>query len=183
MPLLPHDHLNLTGTNPLAAVNVPYGVTERFVHISAASAPYLRRISARRPASRPHGTGSTRITACMPDCSARRSERRREVAMLRLVGNAAATSTVLKTTEARTHGCEVLGASQITDVHNATPVAADDVITGAERATERFAAFLTGVVRSLPAQKRLDPARVQRRSNTREIVTCKRGGHSRSTML
>lgn len=49
--MLLRDHIDLTGTNPLAAANLPRGSGERFVDMSAAYAPHLRE-TARAAAGR-----------------------------------------------------------------------------------------------------------------------------------
>ena len=151
--MLISDHLNLTGTNPLAVANLPGGISERFVDMSASYAPNLRRTAlnvAARNGLRAHEGVYAGLLGPSFETPA-------EVAMLRLLGaDAVGMSTVLETIEARAHGCDVLGVSLITNVHDGAPVSPSDVVAQAERRADDFARFITGVVEALPAQEPSD---------------------------
>ncbi len=142
------DHLNLTGTNPLATAALPAGVSERFVNMSDAYAADLRdvaRAAGERAGLRMHEGVYAGLLGPSYETPA-------EVAMLRLLGaDAVGMSTVLETIDARAHGCPVLGISLITNVHDGAPTTSDEVIHEGRRAAAKFAALLTTVVAELPA--------------------------------
>lgn len=74
--------------------------------------------------------------------------------MLRSFGaDAVGMSTVLETIEARAYGCEVLGVSLITNVHDGAPVLPADVMAQGARAANAFSGFLTDVVHALRPQR------------------------------
>jgi purine-nucleoside phosphorylase len=145
--MLLRDHLNLTGANPLAAATLPAGVTERFVNMSDAYAETLRtvaEVSGTRHGLRVHQGVYAGLLGPSFETPA-------EVAMLRTLGaDAVGMSTVLETIAARAHGCSVLGASLITNVHDGAPTSSDEVMVEADRAAHAFAAMLTDVVAELP---------------------------------
>jgi purine-nucleoside phosphorylase len=141
--MLLRDHLNLTGTNPLAAKTLPPGVTERFVNMSDAYAQDLRdvaHVAGERAGLRVHDGVYAGLLGPSYETPA-------EVTMLRLLGM----STVLETIYARSYGVTVLGISLITNVHDGAPTTSDEVMVEADRAAGKFAAMLTTVVTELPA--------------------------------
>ncbi len=146
--MLLRDHLNLTGANPLATAALPLGVTERFVNMSDAYAEDLRgvaRVAGERAGLRMHEGVYAGLLGPSYETPA-------EVAMLRLLGaDAVGMSTVLETIDARAHGCNVLGISLITNVHDGAPTTSEEVMTEADRAAKKFAAMLTTIVAELPA--------------------------------
>jgi purine-nucleoside phosphorylase len=146
--MLLRDHLNLTGTNPLATSTLPPGMTERFVNMSDAYDAGLRdvaRISGERAGLRVHEGVYAGLLGPSYETPA-------EVAMLRLLGaDAVGMSTVLETIAARARGCAVLGVSLITNVHDGAPTTSGEVMTEAGRAANKFAAMLATVVAELPA--------------------------------
>jgi purine-nucleoside phosphorylase len=146
--MLLRDHLNLTGTSPLATADLPPGVTERFTNMSDAYDEGLRdvaRVAGERAGLRVREGVYAGLTGPAYETPA-------EVAMLRLLGaDAVGMSTVLETIDARAHGCTVLGISLITNVHDGAPTTSDEVMVEADRASAKFAAILTTVVTELPA--------------------------------
>ncbi len=146
--MLLRDHLNLTGTNPLAAKTLPPGVTERFVNMSDAYAQDLRdvaHVAGERAGLRVHDGVYAGLLGPSYETPA-------EVTMLRLLGaDAVGMSTVLETIYARSYGVTVLGISLITNVHDGAPTTSDEVMVEADRAAGKFAAMLTTVVTELPA--------------------------------
>jgi purine-nucleoside phosphorylase len=142
------DHLNLTGTNPLAAKTLPPGVTERFVNMSDAYAEDLRDV-AQAAAERAGLRVRDGVYAGLLGPS---YETPAEVAMLRLLGaDAVGMSTVLETIYARSYGVRVLGISLITNVHDGAPTTSEEVMFEADRASAKFATMLTTVVTELAA--------------------------------
>jgi purine-nucleoside phosphorylase len=145
--MLLRDHLNLTGTNPLAASSLPPGVTERFVNMSDAYAEDLRavaRVAGERAGLRVHEGVYAGLLGPSYETPA-------EVAMLRLLGaDAVGMSTVLETIDARAHARRVLGISLITNVHDGKPTTSEEVMVEADRAAQKFAAMLTTIVTELP---------------------------------
>jgi purine-nucleoside phosphorylase len=146
--MLLRDHLNLTGTSPLATADLPAGVTERFTNMSDAYALDLRevaRVAGERAGLRVREGVYAGLTGPAYETPA-------EVAMLRLLGaDAVGMSTVLETIDARARGCSVLGISLITNVHDGAPTTSEEVMVEADRAAQKFAAMLTTVVAELPA--------------------------------
>jgi purine-nucleoside phosphorylase len=146
--MLLRDHLNLTGTSPLATADLPPGVTERFTNMSDAYAADLRdvaRVAGERAGLRVREGVYAGLTGPAYETPA-------EVAMLRLLGaDAVGMSTVLETIDARAHGCTVLGISLITNVHDGAPTTSDEVMVEADRAATKFAAMLATIVTELPA--------------------------------
>jgi purine-nucleoside phosphorylase len=145
--MLIRDHLNLTGANPLATAALPPGVTERFVNMSDAYDAGMRdvaRVAGERAGLRVHEGVYGGLLGPSYETSA-------EVAMMRLLGaDAVGMSTVLETSEARAHGCAVLGISLITNVHDGAPTTSEEVMVEAARAAKAFAAMLATIVAELP---------------------------------
>ena len=142
------DHLNLTGTNPLATSSLPDDVPERFVDMSAAYAPALRKIA--KAAGERHGLRMRKGTYA--GLLGPSFETPAEVAMLRVLGaDAVGMSTVLETIAARARGVDVVAASLITNVHDGAPTSSDEVMVEADRAAKAMAGFLTDTVAALPA--------------------------------
>ena len=146
--MLLRDHLNLTGTSPLATAELPPGVTERFTNMSDAYSADLREV-ARVAGERAGLRVREGVYAGLPGPA---YETPAEVAMLRLLGaDAVGMSTVLETIDARAHGCAVLGVSLITNVHDGAPTTSEEVMVEADRAAKAFANMLATVVAELPA--------------------------------
>jgi purine-nucleoside phosphorylase len=141
------DHLNLPGASPLAAADLPAGITERFTNMSDAYNADLRdvaRVAGERAGLRMREGVYAGLMGPAYETPA-------EVAMLRLLGaDAVGMSTVLETIDARARGRNVLGLSLITNVHDGAPTTSEEVMVEADRAAKAFAAMLRTVVAELP---------------------------------
>jgi purine-nucleoside phosphorylase len=142
------DHLNLTGASPLAAADLPAGITERFTNMSDAYNAGLRdvaHVAGQRAGLRMREGVYAGLMGPAYETPA-------EVAMLRLLGaDAVGMSTVLETIDARARGRNVLGLSLITHVHDGAATTSEEVMVEADRAAKAFAAMLATVVAELPA--------------------------------
>jgi purine-nucleoside phosphorylase len=143
------DHLNLTGTNPLACADGLDGVPERFVDMSAAYDPPLRALA--RAAARRHGLRAHEgVYAGLLGPS---FETPAEVAHLRLIGaDAVGMSTVLETIAARARGARVVALSLITNVHDGTPTSSGEVLVAAARASGAIAGTIETLVAGIEPQ-------------------------------
>jgi purine-nucleoside phosphorylase len=144
--MLLRDHLNLTGTNPLASSAGLDGVGERFVDMSAAYAPDLR--AAARTAAEANGLRvHDGVYAGLLGPS---FETPAEVAHLRLIGaDAVGMSTVIETIAARARGARVVAASLITNVHDGAPTTSEEVMIASAHAAGAIAGFIETLVRAV----------------------------------
>jgi purine-nucleoside phosphorylase len=145
--MLLRDHLNLTGTNPLASAAGLDGVPERFVNMSDAYPGDLRALA--RGAAEAHGLRVHEgVYAGLLGPS---FETPAEVAHLRLIGaDAVGMSTVIETIAARARGARVLAASLITNVHDGAPTTSEEVMIASAHAANAIAGFIEALVPSLP---------------------------------
>jgi purine-nucleoside phosphorylase len=137
--MLLRDHLNLTGTNPLASAEGLAGVPERFVDMSDPYPADLRAIA--RAAAEPFGLRvHDGVYAGLLGPS---FETPAEVAHLRLIGaDAVGMSTVIETIAARARGARVVAASLITNVHDGAPTTSDEVMVASAHAAGAIANFI-----------------------------------------
>jgi purine-nucleoside phosphorylase len=145
--MLLRDHLNLTGTNPLASMEGLDGVPERFVNMSDAYPAELRAIA--RVAAEAHGLRVHEgVYAGLLGPS---FETPAEVAHLRLIGaDAVGMSTVIETIAARARGARVIAASLITNVHDGAPTTSEEVMIASAHAANAIAGFIEALVPSTP---------------------------------
>jgi purine-nucleoside phosphorylase len=108
-PVIVRDHLNLTGRSPLSGPEPPPGYPPRFVDLTDAYSPRLRRLA--READPALGEG---VYAGLPGPH---YETPAEIAMLRAMGaDLVGMSTVMETIAARHLGAEVLAISLVTNL-------------------------------------------------------------------
>lgn len=108
-PVLIRDHLNLTGTSPLAGPPPPQGYASRFVDLTACYSPALRTAAR---AAQPDLAEA--VYACLPGPS---FETPAEIAMLALLGaGLVGMSTALEAIACRHLGAQVLGLSLVTNL-------------------------------------------------------------------
>ncbi|HEY2523051.1 MAG TPA: purine-nucleoside phosphorylase [Streptosporangiaceae bacterium] len=108
-PVIVRDHLNLTARSPLTGPEPPPGYPARFVDLTEAYSPRLRRLA--READPALGEG---VYAAMPGPH---YETPAEIAMLRSLGaDLVGMSTVMETIAARHLGAEVLAISLVTNL-------------------------------------------------------------------
>jgi purine-nucleoside phosphorylase len=144
--MLLRDHLNLTGTNPLASSAGLDGVAERFVDMSVAYAPELR--AAARAAAEANGLRvHDGVYAGLLGPS---FETPAEVAHLRLIGaDAVGMSTVIETIAARARGARVVAASLITNVHDGAPTTSEEVMIASAHAAGAIAGFIESLAQTI----------------------------------
>jgi len=137
--MLLRDHINLTGTNPLATLDGLDGVPERFVNMSDAYPVELRTMA--RAAAEANGLRVHEgVYAGLLGPS---FETPAEVAHLRLIGaDAVGMSTVIETIAARARGARVVAASLITNVHDGAPTTSDEVMIASAKAATHIAGFM-----------------------------------------
>jgi purine-nucleoside phosphorylase len=137
--MLLRDHLNLTGTNPLASSAGIADVPERFVDMSDPYPADLRAIA--RQAAEAFGLRvHDGVYAGLLGPS---FETPAEVAHLRLIGaDAVGMSTVIETIAARARGARVIAASLITNVHDGAPTTSDEVMVASAHAASAIANFI-----------------------------------------
>jgi purine-nucleoside phosphorylase len=140
------DHLNLTGTNPLATLDGLDGVPERFVDMSDPYPAALRAIA--RTAAEANGLRVHEgVYAGLLGPS---FETPAEVAHLRLIGaDAVGMSTVIETIAARARGARVIAASLITNVHDGAPTTSDEVMIASAKAATAIAGFMESIAASI----------------------------------
>jgi purine-nucleoside phosphorylase len=144
--MLLRDHLNLTGTNPLATLDGLDGVPERFVDMSDPYPAVLRTIA--RTAAEANGLRVHEgVYAGLLGPS---FETPAEVAHLRLIGaDAVGMSTVIETIAARARGARVIAASLITNVHDGAPTTSDEVMIASAKAATAIAGFMESIAASI----------------------------------
>jgi purine-nucleoside phosphorylase len=146
--MLLRDHLNLTGTNPLADLAGLDGVPERFVNMSDAYPADLRaraRTAAEAQGLRVHEGVYAGLLGPSFETPA-------EVAHLRLIGaDAVGMSTVIETIAARARGARVIAASLITNVHDGAPTTSEEVMIASAHAAQAIAGFIELLVRAVAA--------------------------------
>ncbi len=145
--MLLRDHLNLSGTNPLASIAGLDGVPERFVNMSDAYPAELRALA--RSAAEAHGLRVHEgVYAQLLGPS---FETPAEVAHLRLIGaDAVGMSTVIETIAARARGARVIAASLITNVHDGAPTTSEEVMIASAKAAGAIAGFMESLMAAVP---------------------------------
>lgn len=142
------DHINLTGHNPLVGPNVD-GWGERFLDMSNAYDGGLLNLG-REAAKRARLTYYHGVYAGLAGPSL---ETPAETRMLQIMGaSAVGMSTVLEVIVARHHGARVMGLSAITNINdpdNMQSVSLEQVLDGAQRASQDMGIILTGVLANL----------------------------------
>ena len=139
------DHINLTGTNPLAGPLL-HGTQTRFVDMVGCYSPHLREL-ARHITSEYAILMHSGIYAAVGGPS---YETQAEAALLRTLGaDAVGMSTVLETIAARALGCDVAAFSLITNVLSGAPTTHEDVLTVSQRGAEQIAKLIEGIVANL----------------------------------
>ena len=147
-PVIVRDHLNLTGRSPLSGPEPPPGYPPRFVDLTNAYSPRLRRLA--READPALGEG---VYAALPGPH---YETPAEIAMLRTLGaDLVGMSTVMETIAARHLGAEVLAISLVTNLAaglTGEPLSHAEVIEAGRAIASHMgtllASILPGAVRS-----------------------------------
>ncbi len=141
-PVIVRDHLNLTGRSPLSGPEPPPGYPARFVDLTEAYSPRLRRLA--READPALGEG---VYAALPGPH---YETPAEIAMLRAMGaDLVGMSTVMETIAARHLGAEVLGISLVTNLAaglTGEPLSHAEVIEAGQASASRMGALLASVL-------------------------------------
>jgi purine-nucleoside phosphorylase len=141
-PVIVRDHLNLTGRSPLSGPEPPPGYPARFVDLTEAYSPRLRRLA--READPALGEG---VYAALPGPH---YETPAEIAMLRTMGaDLVGMSTVMETIAARHLGAEVLGISLVTNLAaglSGEPLSHAEVIEAGRASASRMGALLASVL-------------------------------------
>jgi purine-nucleoside phosphorylase len=141
-PVIVRDHLNLTGRSPLSGPEPPPGYPARFVDLTEAYSPRLRRLA--READPALGEG---VYAALPGPH---YETPAEIAMLRTMGaDLVGMSTVMETIAARHLGAEVLGISLVTNLAaglTGEPLSHAEVIEAGRASASRMGALLASVL-------------------------------------
>jgi purine-nucleoside phosphorylase len=141
-PVIVRDHLNLTGRSPLAGPEPPPGYPARFVDLTEAYSPRLRRLA--READPALGEG---VYAALPGPH---YETPAEIAMLRTMGaDLVGMSTVMETIAARHLGAEVLAISLVTNLAaglTGEPLSHAEVIEAGRASASRMGALLASVL-------------------------------------
>ena len=141
-PVIVRDHLNLTGRSPLSGPEPPPGYPARFVDLTEAYSPRLRRLA--READPALGEG---VYAALPGPH---YETPAEIAMLRTMGaDLVGMSTVMETIAARHLGAEVLALSLVTNLAaglTGEPLSHAEVIEAGRVSASRMGALLASVL-------------------------------------
>ncbi|HEY2278040.1 MAG TPA: purine-nucleoside phosphorylase [Streptosporangiaceae bacterium] len=141
-PVIVRDHLNLTGRSPMSGPEPPPGYPTRFVDLTEAYSPRLRRLA--READPALGEG---VYAALPGPH---YETPAEIAMLRTMGaDLVGMSTVMETIAARHLGAEVLGISLVTNLAaglTGEPLSHAEVIEAGRASASRMGALLASVL-------------------------------------
>jgi purine-nucleoside phosphorylase len=141
-PVIVRDHLNLTGRSPLSGPEPPPGYPARFVDLTEAYSPRLRRLA--READPALGEG---VYAALPGPH---YETPAEIAMLRTMGaDLVGMSTVMETIAARHLGAEVLAISLVTNLAaglTGEPLSHAEVIEAGRASASRMGALLASVL-------------------------------------
>lgn len=144
-PVLIRDHLNLTGTTPMAGAAPPDGFPPRYCDLTDAYDPELRGLARGVDPELPEGVYAGVLGGAY--------ETPAEIRMLRGLGaDLVGMSTVLETIAARHLGARVLGISLVTN-HAAgiaaAPIAHDEVLAAGKAAVGRISALVRGVIERL----------------------------------
>jgi purine-nucleoside phosphorylase len=144
-PVVISDHLNLTGTSPMVGPHPPADRPARFVDLTEAYSPRLRKLAAEVDPGLPEGVYAALLGGAY--------ETPAEIRMLAGFGaDLVGMSTALETIAARHLGAEVFGVSLVT---NAAAGLSDsaldhaDVLEAAGDAGPRMVALLRGVIERL----------------------------------
>ena len=141
-PVIVRDHLNLTARSPLTGPEPPPGYPARFVDLTEAYSPRLRRLA--READPALGEG---VYAALPGPH---YETPAEIAMLRTIGaDLVGMSTVMETIAARHLGAEVLAISLVTNLAaglTGEPLSHAEVIEAGRASASRMGALLASVL-------------------------------------
>jgi len=141
------DHLNWTGTNPLATPGGLDGVPERFVDMSDPYPAALRALA--RTAAEANGLRVHEGVYC--GLLGPSFETPAEVAHMRLIGaDAVGMSTVIETIAARARGAQVIAASLITNVHDGAPTTSEEVMIASAKAAGAIAGFMESLLTAIP---------------------------------
>ncbi len=139
------DHINLTGTNPLAGPLL-HGTQTRFVDMIDCYNVHLREL-ARHIASEYAIIMHTGTYVAVPGPS---YETQAEAKALRSLGaDAVGMSTVLETIAARALGCDVAAFSLITNILSGAPTTHEEVLAVSQRGAESIAKLIEGIVANL----------------------------------
>lgn len=141
-PVIVRDHLNLTGRSPLSGPEPPPGYPPRFVDLTEAYSPRLRRLA--READPALGEG---VYAALPGPH---YETPAEIAMLRTLGaDLVGMSTVMETIAARHLGAEVLAISLVTNLAaglTGEPLSHAEVIEAGRASASHMGALLASIL-------------------------------------
>jgi purine-nucleoside phosphorylase len=144
-PVLISDHLNLTGTTPLAGASPPEAFPIRFVDMVDAYTPALRAIAREVDPDLPEGVYAGLLGGAY--------ETPAEIRMLRTLGaDLVGMSTVLETIAARHLGASVLGVSCVTNLAAGLSGGAldhNEVLATGRAAADRMVRLLRGVLERL----------------------------------
>ena len=144
-PVLLSDHLNLTGTSPMAGPAPPADKPARFVDLTEAYSPRLRDLARQVDPDLPEGVYAALLGGAY--------ETPAEIRMLAGLGaDLVGMSTALETIAARHLGAEVLGVSLVTNAAAGLSESALDhaeVLEAAGDAGPRMVALLRGVLERL----------------------------------
>jgi purine-nucleoside phosphorylase len=141
-PVLVRDHLNLTGTSPLAGPPPPDGYPSRFTDLTGLYTPRLRDLARATEPDLAEG-----VYACLPGPH---YETPAEIAMLRTFGaDLVGMSTVLEAIAARHLGADVLAISLVTNLAAglaAEPLSHAEVVATARASATRIGRLLATLV-------------------------------------
>jgi len=144
-PVLPTDHLNLTGASPMVGPHPPPGKPARFVDLTEAYSLRLRDLARQVDPDLPEGVYAALLGGAY--------ETPAEIRMLAGLGaDLVGMSTALETIAARHLGAEVLGVSLVTNAAAGLSDSAldhNEVLEAAGDAGPRMVALLRGVVELL----------------------------------
>lgn len=144
-PVVIRDHLNLTGTSPLAGADPPEGFPPRFADLTDAYDPELRALARDVDRAAPEGVYAGLLGGSY--------ETPAEIRMLRTLGaDLVGMSTVLETVAARHLGARVLGVSLVTNhAAGVSPRTLDhaEVLAAGAAARPRMVELLRGVLSRL----------------------------------
>jgi purine-nucleoside phosphorylase len=141
-PVIIRDHLNLTARSPLTGPEPPAGYPARFVDLTEAYSPRLRRLA--READPTLGEG---VYAALPGPH---YETPAEIAMLRSLGaDLVGMSTVMETIAARHLGAEVLAISLVTNLAaglTGEPLSHREVLEAGRAGASHMGTLLAGIL-------------------------------------
>ena len=144
--MLLDDQINLTGTSPLLGTHPPFGIKDRFVDMVQAYSPQLRELA--RHMAREYAIDMR--SGVYAGLAGPAYETPAEARYLRTLGaDAVGMSTVLETIVARALGCQVVGFSLITNVHNGGKTSHVEVLAAAAKGADSIARLVEGIVANL----------------------------------